>query len=148
MTRLLRLFPFGGCSESLLRQYNQESQIEYERIRDFIVLHYKATERDDTPYWRDCRDMAVPDTLAHRMEMYRESGLVFPDDEDVFRIDSWLQVMVGQRLEARSYHHMARMLGDERLRTMLATLKSSIGTAVEKMPSHKAFLDQYCATPE
>ena len=67
---------------------------------------------------------------------------------DVFRIDSWLQVLVGQRQEARSYHHMAHMLGDERLRTMLATLKASIGTAVEKMPTHKAFLDQYCALQE
>ena len=148
VTRLLRLFPFRGCSASLQRQYNRESQIEYERIRDFIVLHYKATERNDTPYWRDCREMSVPDTLAHRLELFRESGLVFPDGEDVFRIDSWLQVLVGQRQEARSYHHMAHMLGDERLRTMLATLKASIGTAVEKMPTHKAFLDQYCAVQE
>lgn len=145
VTRLLRLFPFGGCSESLQRQYNQESQVEYELIRDFIVLHYKATERDDTPYWRDCRDMSIPDTLAHRMEMYRQTGLVFPDGDDVFRIDSWLQVMVGQRLEARSYHHVASLLGDERLKTMLATLRASISTSVEKMPTHKAFLDQYCA---
>lgn len=145
VTRLLRLFPFGGCSDSLQHQYNQESQVEYELIRDFIVLHYKATERDDTPYWRDCRDMSIPDTLAHRMEMYRQTGLVFPDGEDVFRIDSWLQVLVGQRLEARSYHHVANLLGDERLKTMLATLRASISTSVEKMPTHKAFLDQYCA---
>ena len=65
ITRLLRLFPFDGCTESIARQYNQESQVEYERIRDFIVLHYKVTERDDTAYWRDCRNMSVPDTLAH-----------------------------------------------------------------------------------
>jgi tryptophan halogenase len=145
VTRLLRLCPFGGWSESLQRQYNQESQLEYERIRDFIVLHYKATERDDTQYWRDCRDMSIPDTLAHRMEMYRQTGLVFPDGDDVFRIDSWLQVMVGQRLQARSYHHVANLLGDERLQKMLETLKASISTSVEKMPTHKAFLDQYCA---
>ena len=93
-------------------------------------------------------DMSVPDTLAHRLELFRESGLVFPDGEDVFRLDSWLMVLVGQRQEAGSFHHMARMLGDERLRTMLATLKASIGTSVAKMPTHKAFLDQYCALPE
>jgi tryptophan halogenase len=89
--------------------------------------------------------MSIPDTLANRMEMYRETGLVFPDGEDVFRIDSWLQVLVGQRLEARSYHHVANLLGDERLRKMLATLRASIAAGVEKMPTHKAFLDQYCA---
>ncbi len=148
ITRLLRLFPFDGCTDSLTRQYNQESQVEYERIRDFIVLHYKATERDDTAYWRDCRDMSVPDTLAHRLKLFHETGMVFPDGEDVFRVDSWLQVMTGQRLEPRAFHPMARMLSDERLRTMLATLKGNIASAVEKMPTHKEFLDRYCSTDE
>jgi tryptophan halogenase len=148
VTRLLRLFPFSGCSESLLRQYNDQTQVEYERIRDFIILHYKATERDDTPYWRDCRDMAVPDTLAHRLELFRETGHVLPDAEDVFRTDSWLQVMLGQRLEPKGYHYMARMLSDERLRVMLETLKANIAAAVAKMPTHKEFLEQYCAAED
>ena len=145
VTRLLRLFPFDGCNESLARQYNEESQVEYERIRDFIILHYKATERDDTPYWRDCRDMAVPDTLARRLELFRETGHVLPHSADVFRTDSWLQVMLGQRVEPKGYHHMPHMLSDERLRAMLETLKSNIAGAVEKMPTHKEFLEQYCA---
>lgn len=148
VTRLLRLFPFGGCSESLARQYNSQSQIEYERIRDFIIMHYKATERDDTAYWRDCRDMDVPDTLAHRLELFRETGHVFPDPEDVFRLDSWLQVMLGQRLEPKNYHHMAHMLSDERLNTMLDTLKASIAARVGKMPTHKEFLERYCAAED
>ena len=148
ITRLLRLFPISGCSESLQRQYNQESRIEYERIRDFIVLHYKATERDDTPYWRDCRDMAIPDSLAHRLELFRETGMVFPDAADVFRVDSWLQVLVGQRKTANAYHYLARMPGDEKLRTMLATLRGTIGDAVAKMPTHKQFLDSYCLIPD
>jgi tryptophan halogenase len=144
ITRLLRLFPIGGRSEALARQYNQESQAEYERIRDFIVMHYKATERDDTPYWRDCRDMQVPDSLAHRLELFREAGIVVPDAADVFRVDSWLQVLFGQRIEPQEFHYMARMLDDERLRTMLATLKESIGSAVARMPTHRQFLDGYC----
>jgi tryptophan halogenase len=148
VTRLLRLFPFSGCSESLVRQYNEQAQVEYERIRDFIILHYKATERDDTPYWRDCRDMAVPDTLAHRLELFRETGHVLPDAEDVFRTDSWLQVMLGQRLEPRGYHHIGRMLSDERLRVMLETLKANIAAAVAKMPTHKEFLEQYCGAED
>lgn len=145
VTRLLRLFPFSGCKESLARQYNEQSQVEYERIRDFIILHYKATERDDTPYWRDCRDMAVPDTLAHRLELFRETGHVLPDPDDVFRTDSWLQVMLGQRLEPKGYHHLPHMLSDERLRVMLETLRGNIAAAVAKMPTHTEFLEQYCA---
>jgi tryptophan halogenase len=66
----------------------------------------------------------------------------------VFRTDSWLQVMLGQRLEPKGYHHMARMLSDERLRVMLETLKSNIAAAVAKMPTHKEFLDQYCAAED
>jgi len=145
VTRLLRMFPFDGCCESLVRQYNEQSRLEYERVRDFIILHYKATQRDDTPYWRDCRDMEVPDTLAQRLELFHESGHVFPDADDVFRIDSWLQVMVGQRFEAKSFHPVARILSEDRLRRMLETLKGNIATAVAQMPTHREFLEKYCA---
>jgi tryptophan halogenase len=148
VTRLLRMFPFDGCGEALVREYNRETRDEYERVRDFIILHYKATQRDDTPYWRDCRDMEVPDTLAQRLELYRESGLVFPDGKDVFRVDSWLQVMTGQRLESLGYHRMADMPGEERLRVMLETLRGNIAAAVAKMPTHREFLEQYCATED
>jgi tryptophan 7-halogenase len=144
ITRFLRLFPSAVRSDALVRQYNDESQQEFERIRDFVVLHYKATERDDTPYWRDCRDMSVPDSLAHRLELFRETGVLTPDAADVFRVDSWLQVLVGQRVEPSGYHFMARLPGDERLRTMLETLKSNIGATVARMPSHRQFLDEYC----
>lgn len=147
-TRLLRMFPFDGCSDSLARQYNEESRLEYERVRDFIVLHFKATERDDTPYWRDCRDMEVPDSLAQRLELFRDTGHLFPDADDVFRVDSWLQVMTGQRLEPEGFHHVGRMLGDERLRTMLDTLNGNIAAAVAKMPTHREFLDRYCVVKE
>jgi tryptophan halogenase len=148
ITRLLRLFPISGCNESLQRQYNQESRIEYERIRDFIVLHYKATERDDTPYWRDCRDMSIPDSLAHRLELFSETGMIFPDAADVFRVDSWMQVLVGQRRTAKAYHYLGRMQGEEKLRTMLSTLRGTIAEAVDKMPTHKQFLDSYCLIPD
>jgi tryptophan halogenase len=146
--RLLRLFPYDGCPESLIRQYNTESKIEYEHIRDFIVLHYKATERDDTPYWRDCRDMEIPDTLAHSLELFRETGLVLPEPSDVFRVDSWLQVLIGQRIVPDKYHAMARTLSDERLKTMLDSLKTNIATAVSKMPTHSEFLADYCSVEE
>jgi len=148
VARLLRMFPFCGYSEALVREYNKESQIEYERIRDFIILHYKATERDDTPYWRDCRDMDVPDTLASRLDLFRETGLIFPDPKDLFRVESWLQVLTGQRVQPTAYHHMPHMLSSEELRTMLETLSTNIRAAVAKMPTHKEFLHQYCSVEQ
>jgi tryptophan halogenase len=148
ITRLLRLFPISGFSEALLKQYNEESRNEYERIRDFIVLHYKATERDDTQYWRDCRDMAIPDSLAHRLELFYETGLIFPDAKDVFRVDSWMQVLVGQRKTARAFHYLGHMPGTEKLCTMLSMVRDNISAQVAKMPTHKQFLDSYCLIPD
>jgi tryptophan 7-halogenase len=148
VTRLLQLFPFSGFSEALAHRYNEQSRSEYEKIRDFIVLHYKATERDDTPYWRDCRDMEVPDTLAQRIALFREAGQVFQGSDEIFRVDSWLQVLLGQRIEPKGYHHFAHLLSDDRLRTSLETLKASIATGVAAMPSHKDFLDSYCGLKE
>jgi len=144
VTRLMQLFPFSGITQALINRYNDQSRSEYERIRDFIVLHYKVTERDDTPFWRDCRDMKIPDTLTERIELFKESAMAYQAPDEMFRVESWMQVMLGQRLRPRGYHHMGRMLGPERLRVALDTLKNSIAGAVEKMPTHRQFLESYC----
>jgi tryptophan halogenase len=148
VTRLMQLFPFSGITPALINRYNEQSRVEYERVRDFIILHYKLTEREDTPFWRDCRHMEVPDSLAERIELFRESGLAYQATDEMFRVESWMQVMLGQRLRPRGYHHMGRMLGPERLRNALDTLRNSIAGAVARMPTHREFLKSYCWTPE
>jgi tryptophan halogenase len=145
VTRLIQMFPFSGVSEAMIARYNDQSTNEFERIRDFIILHYKLTERDDAPFWRACGDMEIPDTLAQRIALFRESAHAYQAPDDLFRVDSWLQVMLGQRLEPQGYHHMGRLLSGERLRAALDSLKTSIAGAVSKMPSHKEFLEDYCA---
>jgi tryptophan 7-halogenase len=148
VTRLMQLFPFSGITNALINRYNDQSRIEYERVRDFIILHYKVTEREDTPFWRDCRHMDIPDSLAERIELFRESGQAYQATDEMFRVESWMQVMLGQRLLPRGYHHMGRMLGPERLRKALDTLKGSIAGAVTRMPTHEEFLRSYCWTAE
>ena len=142
--RLMQLFPFDGNFEALAARYNRQSHNDFERIRDFIVLHYKLTERDDTPFWRVCRDMAIPDTLADRIALFRDSGYAYQAPDDLFSVTSWVFVMVGQGLMPRHYHHMGALLGDQRLRRALESLKSNIARAVRNMPTHKAFVEQYC----
>lgn len=144
VTRLMQLFPFSGITQALVNRYNEQSRVEYERVRDFIILHYKVTEREDTPFWRDCRHMDIPDSLAERIELFRESGQAYQATDEMFRVESWMQVMLGQRLRPRGYHHMGRMLGPERLRKALDTLKGSIAGAVARMPTHREFLQSYC----
>jgi tryptophan halogenase len=147
VTRLIQLFPFGGISDATVRRYNDLAAGEAERIRDFIILHYKATERDDSPFWRRCRDMEVPDSLAERIALFREAGVAYQASEDLFRVDSWVQVMLGQRIEPLSWHPIAALMTQDQLRQALADLKANIAGAVARMPRHQDFLDLYCATP-
>ena len=147
ITRLMQLFPFSGFSPALESRYNDQSRVEYERIRDFIILHYKLNERDE-PFWRDCRNMEIPETLAQRIELFKESGFAYQATDEMFRVESWMQVMLGQRLKPRGYHHMGRMLGPQRLRNALDTLQRSIEGAVSRMPTHRDFLKSYCWTSE
>ena len=145
ITRLLQLFPFEGCNEHLIRRYNEQSRAEYEDTRDFVILHYKATERDDTPYWKDCRDMTVPDSLAEKIALFKETGQLYQGPNDIFSVDSWLQVLMGQRIEPRGYHHFAHVISDEEIRSGLESMRRKIAEAVDKLPPHNEFLKSHCA---
>ena len=142
--RLIQFFPFGGNFEALARRYNEKSRYEIERIRDFIILHYKLTHRDDTPFWRSCRDMDIPDSLAERIALFQESGTISHSSDELFKVASWLYVMLGQGIMPSNHHHMGALLGDQRLRKALESLKGNIASAVDKMPTHAEFLKTYC----
>jgi tryptophan halogenase len=114
-------------------------------VRDVIILHYKLTRRDDTPFWRSCRDLDIPDSLAERIALFADSGHIQLEAEELFRTASWLYVMVGQGVMPRHHHHMGALLGDERLRRALDSLKGNIARAVAKMPEHRQFLLDYCS---
>jgi tryptophan halogenase len=114
-------------------------------VRDFIILHYTLTRRDDTPFWRSCRDMDIPDSLAARIELFRDSGTIQPAAEELFRVASWLFVMVGQGVLPQQHHHMGALLGDQRLQRALDSLRNNIGQAVANMPNHEDFLGQYAS---
>jgi tryptophan halogenase len=94
--RLVRLFPDKTCSNQLQHQYNAATKKEYESIRDFIILHYKATQRADSPYWQYCREMPIPDSLAERLSLYKEHGHLDIHDKELFKQDNWLAVLLGQ----------------------------------------------------
>ena len=143
--RLVQLFPFGGNFEALAARYNERTRYDFEHVRDFIILHYTLTRRDDTPFWRSCRDMDIPDSLAARIELFRDSGTIQPAAEELFRVASWLFVMVGQGVLPQQHHHMGALLGDQRLQRALDSLRNNIGQAVANMPNHEDFLGQYAS---
>jgi len=147
VTRLMQLFPFAGISQAAVDRYNQQADDELEKIRDFIILHYKATERSDSPFWNRVREMDIPDTLAQRIDLFRQSAQVYQAPGELFQVDSWLQVLLGQRVQPEAYHHMGRLMPPQQLEAALQDLKRNIDGMVARLPQHQAFLDRYCAPP-
>jgi tryptophan halogenase len=145
ITRLLSMFPRAGFDQADIAEYNAQSATEYAAIRDFIILHYKATERTDSPFWNYCREMAIPDSLQHRLDLYRSNGRIFRKNEELFAEVSWLQVMHGQRVRANGYHPMADLHSSDEVSAFLADIERVVGKCVEAMPSQAEFIAAHCA---
>ena len=143
VTRLMQGFPFGGVSPALRDRFNEQSDREIVGIRDFIILHYHATERDDSEFWRHCRNMVIPDSLTERIELFRNHAHAYQDSHDLFRVDSWVQVLLGQRLKPASHHRVAESMPEARLQEALNSLRGNIAQAVQGMPEHVEFLRSY-----
>ncbi len=147
IARLLNLFPDRGFSPVVVDRYNAQATFEFERIRDFLILHYCATERDDTPFWNYCRTMQIPPPLADTIRLFRDSGRFYRDAEELFAVTSWVQVMLGQRIQPRSYHPVVDLLAQGELEGLVHGVKKVIDNCVEAMPMHQAFIDRYCKAP-
>ena len=145
--RLLQMFPRDGIRQSDIDEYNEQTNHEIEHIRDFIVLHYHVTRRQDTPFWRACRDMEIPDTLRHRIDLFRETGRVFRVPNELFAENSWIQVMLGQGIEPQQHHPVADLMGDEELSRFLDGIRSTVERTVAQLPAHQAYVEQYCKAP-
>jgi tryptophan halogenase len=147
ITRLLSLFPTKDFDPQLVERYNRESAFEFERIRDFLILHYHATERADTPFWDHCRTMSVPDTLRETMELFRADGRYFRNGEDFFALPSWVQVMLGQRIVPRGYHPIVDEMPEDRLLDHVESVRAMLSHAVAAMPTHQEWIDRYWKAP-
>ena len=143
ITRLLSLFPKRDFSPLLSERYNRESAFEYERVRDFLILHYHATERTDTPFWNYCRTMSVPDSLREAMDLFRYDGRYFRNGEDFFALPSWVQVMVGQRIMPQSYHPIVDEMPENKLVEHVDGIRATLARAVSTMPTHAEWIDRY-----
>lgn len=143
VTWLIQNFPFGEDSAALAERFNQRTRREWEQVRDFIILHYVLTQRDDTPFWRSRRELTVPDSLASRIALFRESATAYQDKDELFRTDSWIEVMLGQGVVPRSHHRLPATMPTEHLRAALADLKRGVSATVERLPPYATFLQQY-----
>jgi len=147
IAHLLTLFPSGGIDDADRDQYNRMMRQEYEWVRDFIILHYKATERSDSPFWNYCREMEVPQSLLDRMNLFRSHGRVHREGNELFTKLSWLQVMYGQGITPRSYHPLADLRTDAEIQEYLDDIAGVISACVDVMPTHARFIADNCAAP-
>lgn len=144
LQRLLGLFPDRTFDPLLIERFNRDSVFEYERIRDFLILHYNATERDDSPFWDYCRTMPIPDSLRETVDLFRLDGRYFRNGEDFFALPSWVQVMLGQRVVPRGYHPIVDEMPEEELAGFVERVRRTLATCVDTMPSHQDYIDRYC----
>lgn len=144
ITHLIELFPQHSCTEADRDEYNRLMDLEFERVRDFLVLHYHATERDDAPLWTYCRTMPIPDSLACKMALFRERGHVVRYKDGLFLEPSWVAVYLGQGIIPQRHHPLCDRVQTSELQSELARLRRSIQEAAQALPSHVTFIRNYC----
>ena len=147
MMRLVELFPTDGIRQSDIDEYNQQTREAIEVIRDFIILHYHVTHRDDSPFWRGCRDMEVPPLLKHRIQHFRDTARIMLRQGELFAENSWVQVMMGQGITPASHHPITRNMDDRSLADFLGEIRKDVARTLVKLPKHQQFIDQHCPAP-
>ena len=145
IARLLTYFPGAAIEPAARDQFNRLSDFEWERIRDFLVLHYKANARVGDPFWDACRAMAIPDTLAEKIELFRASGRIHREHEELFTEEGWTQVMIGQDVMPTAWHPLVDQLSDGELANYLATLREGYVRKSATLPPHGDYLGRMMA---
>jgi len=147
VSRLLEYFPRKAFDAVDIDEYNRRCTWEFERIRDFLILHYHANQRSDGDFWADRRAHPVPAELHRRIDLFRANGRIHREFDELFTEVAWLQVMIGQGIEPRSYHPLADRVSDQQLQGFLGNLRTIIAGEVNKLPAHDAFIRRHCAAP-
>jgi tryptophan 7-halogenase len=147
VSKLISWFPDKGFDPLVIKEYNRLHGLEFERIRDFIILHYCATQRDDSELWRYCASMPIPDWLAYKLDMFRQSGRLVQLPGDFFQDASWIAVMLGQFVAPRAHDPLADIRSAEELRKLFGAARKIVADAARSMPTHEDFIARYCAAP-
>ncbi|MBJ7483234.1 tryptophan halogenase family protein [Brevundimonas sp.] len=145
IANLLAMFPTKAFEQAETDRFNRVVAYEAERIRDFIILHYNATQRTDTEFWNYVRTMPVPDSLLEKYEIFRSRGRVFRENEELFNDTSWFAVMIGQNVAPASYDPVADVLTVDETRRRLAQTAEAIRNSADYMPAHSAFIAEHCS---
>ncbi len=142
--RFLRLMPTNAISTADIKEFNEQTFEDMDKIRDFLILHYYVTNRRDSEFWRYCSSMDIPDSVQQKIDLFRETARVFRKNDELFAENSWIQVMMGQGIEPTSYHPIADKMRDEEIKHFLERIEENVATTVAKLPAHQDYVSRYC----
>jgi tryptophan halogenase len=147
LARLFALFPDRECDPAISAEYNRLTALEYERVRDFLILHYKASQREDTAFWRHCGTMTVPETLFYKTELFTRTGRIAMLEHETFQPASWLAIYAGLHVWPQRYEPIVELFTGGDLEARFASMRAAIRRSVETLPAHKTFLNQIVTRP-
>ncbi|MDB5669326.1 MAG: tryptophan 7-halogenase [Alphaproteobacteria bacterium] len=145
LSKLLNLFPDRDFHQADIDFYNRSVGIEYDRIRDFLILHYHANRRVGSPFWDHVRTMAVPDTLTEKLDLWRNHGRIFRIDDELFGEASWAAVLTGQGINPRGYDPLADAYPSAKLASVMPRMRAAIAAGARAMPRHADFVAECLA---
>lgn len=146
--RFMRMLPAQVISDADVKEFNDQTFEDMDKIRDFLIMHYCVTERRDSDFWRYCASMDVPNSVRQKIDLFEKTGRVFRKNDELFAENSWIQCMMGQGIMPQSYHPIADKMRDEEIEYFLQKIKSDVDSTAAKLPSHADFIRQYCAAPD
>ncbi|MCV0415331.1 MAG: tryptophan 7-halogenase [Brevundimonas sp.] len=145
VAKLLQMFPDRTFPQADIDRFNRATRLEMEQVRDFIILHYNLSERDDTAFWRHCRDMDVPETLKEKYRLFETTGRIFRENDELFNDTSWFAVMIGQGMRPKRFDPVAEVLSLDETQRRLAEIRRVMRTCADQMPPHAEFIRRNCA---
>ncbi|PHR93016.1 MAG: tryptophan halogenase [Robiginitomaculum sp.] len=145
ISKLIALFPDKTFNPVERAEYNKLTCMQFDQIRDFLILHYQATQRDDSDFWNYVRTMDVPDTLASKIELFRSKGRIFRFEDELFGVSNWLAVLLGQGIYPQNWDPMVDTFDMDAVKNNLDGMQDIIRKTAEHMPTHQAYIDRFCA---
>ncbi|MFT4077118.1 MAG: tryptophan 7-halogenase [Asticcacaulis sp.] len=145
--KLIRHFPRERITDSLRDSFNAEMLFAYNDVKDFLIAHYKVTEREDTPFWAYCKHMDIPDSLKARLESFEQGNRSLVQPNELFKEASWFAVLAGQGLMPKSYHPIADLMPEDEFRWRMDRVKEGSAGLANAMPGHEVYIARACPSP-
>ena len=144
IAKLLALFPDKRFDPVEIDEYNRLMGATFDQVKDFLILHYKATKRDDSEFWNHCRTMDIPDSLQHKLDLFRGKGRLFRYEDDLFSVTSWTAVLLGQGIRPADYDEVVNSMSADELTEVLSVMQKRIAETAASIPMQSEYIRRRC----